>query len=221
MPKCGTRHARDSMPWLTHASSRGTHAGWWGLPLSVKELPSFALVREPLSWYVSMYTFEGNREWLDYFGFTRRNDWENWPEILRKMTNPDPDWAKSRGAIDSAAFTRSNVLPDMAEFGIGLWSWWLLYSCGRSEKVDPREDLAPVQMLWLHEEREKHINALSSIDGKKSLQGVSRRASDHPSVESLYTDDLRALVQERDGPTYAKALAKPSGVEYPSTYATV
>lgn len=121
--------------------------------------------------------------------------------------------------MNTRAFQPSRVLPEMSEFGIGLWSWWLLFTCGRSKIIDPNEDLAPVRMLWLHKDRDQNLKDLAAVDGYTVPSMVNKGSSVHPPVHELYSDDLIKLVESMDGATHSKALAKRSGVEYPFPHA--
>ena len=172
---------------------------------------TYALVREPFSWYISLYSvlMGENSPWLQHLGINHKSDF---PSALKRMTG------MCRGGTGSPllheTMSKRNPSLVMSEAGIGLWSWWFLHCCAEEENVfGSDQDLAPVRLLWLGKDRNNDLRGLGEIVGKKphAIEHY-RNARLHKSVNEAYTEEMIEMVNDRDGDTYNRALALPSGL---------
>ncbi len=224
MPRCGTMFTSRAMPWMT-AIGR-SHHGWWALDEKLKDRPTYVLVREPLSWYLSLFEYEkrdGAQGWLRYFHLQRRvpgytNTFIDPFDIaLERFTGTDIRMMPE-GRVDSNWMLAADPIQAMMEHRMGLWSWWILQMCGLDKQVQgPQQELAPVRLLWLTEQRDQDLIKLSAICGKTPRLESDRNGTPRPSVEEVYSDRLRRLVIERDSEVLHRALSLESGITVTDT----
>ena len=167
MPRSGTTFARKMMPW---AHSMGaTHDGFSFHPDETKNRPTYALVRDPESWYRSFYIYlmtQPGNDWLPYLGLDPDSG-EPWEEALGVLTNAAP---RSKGGTfpshAHALLQNCDPLKEMREGELGLWGWWFLRCCG--EKTTPTskgDPVAPLRLIWYGDSYEKDMCSLARFHG--------------------------------------------------------
>jgi hypothetical protein len=215
MPRCGTMFTARAMPWMTQCGR--AHDGWWALHEELRSLPTYVLVREPLSWYLSLFEYEkkhGSQVWLRYFGINRTDPFG---VALERFTGTHIR-IMPEGRVDGHWMAACDPIHAMASQRMGLWSWWVLRMCSIDKEVQgPSQELAPVRFLWLTEHRNQDLIKLSSICGKRPRLEAGRNGVPHPPVEEVYSDRLRHLVIERDSEVLHRALSLESGITVTDT----
>lgn len=214
VPRCGSTNARNALAYCMHAlDERRFHDGWSALPPHRRARPTFALVREPLSWYASFLTYARHGQWHDYFGWSDEHE-RSFADDLRRTVEPSEQRARTAGRIWTRVQTPRDVLAAMHEAQIGAWSWFVLHVLALDERVvDAQQPLAPVRLLWLDETRDADLRALCAMHCVVPHPSRQfRNDTQHASVDELFDDELRALVERRDGAVLRRLRAMPRGV---------
>jgi len=214
MPRCGSTSATNGLAYCMHKlNDHLFHDGWSLLPAHRRARPTFALVREPLSWYASFLEYARGSIWHDYFGWSNEQEC-SFAHDLRRTVEPSEQWAQRARSIITGVSTPRNVLAEMYNAKIGAWSWWALHILALSERVvDAQQSLAPVRLLWLDETRDADLKALCSLHNTVLHPSrVYRNASKRATVEQLFNDELLALVHRYDGAVLRRLQAMPRGV---------
>lgn len=216
VPRCGGTRARHLLAGAHQAGL--AHDGYQHLPATWRGRPGaacYVLLREPLGWYASLHGYTWHRgTWPAYLGLDdTRPAWTAWPDAARRYLVGGP----SPGELDgNGTMTPADPLAGMAEAGIGLWSWFALRAVGLGRPGDgPGQPLAPVRVLWLGPGREADLQALARRHGvawQDDGPGHRRNGSSHPEPARLFGPELRALVEQRDGPTLARLRELPTGL---------
>ncbi len=215
VPRCGTQHADKALAgsnFLDH--EHPVHDGYWALK-NPERKSVYAFVREPISWYASLYfylhKFGHQTMWFEYFHIPLSSDpGEQWHLALKQFTHGPPDRLL---ADPGRNMSPRHVAANMQDAGIGFWSWYHLYVCGVSPIVDSVDvEIAPIKLLWLDANRASDLQVLATrFDLNYREFNRSHNTSKKPSLDSLYTDELRKHVELRDGAVFQRLMQLPTG----------